>query len=180
MCLTLWKARRTVLASLITLFVVSIHLPAQTSKPAANGSILGDTVLIQVRYPNMSTPYVLMSQGVVTNDGVILNDFNNDVIGVYPNSVDLKDLSPTGATFEGAAFNGFSITDLTNPDAFTGVSMSVKTNIPGFGTANISEVGGVLFLNYQSLSTPQGSFSRVRFFNLADSSSEPEALEDNK
>jgi hypothetical protein len=145
--------------------------------PANPLSILGDTVEIQYRYPNMNTLYGITSTGVVSSEGVRMNLFENQEVVVLPNSVVMIDLKPSGTSFQGADFNGVSIRDVTNPYAFGAVVIGVDTNIAGFSLSSVSvNSDGLLFVNYEGLEIPAGSFARVGFFKPASSSSATKAV----
>ncbi len=134
-----------------------------------NGSILGDTVDIQFLYPTMNSIYGLGTTGVVTSEGVRLNLFDNQEVIVLPNSVVMLDINEAGSSFDSAQFNGISVTDLTNPSAFTGALVGVTTDISAFGLSDVSESSGALFLNFQGLLTPVGAYARTGFFTTGDS-----------
>ncbi len=138
----------------------------------AQADILGDTVLIQYRYPDMNTPFGLSATGTVTAGGVSLNLFDNQLVTVFGNHVDMVGLH--NSYFLTAGFNGVSIQDLTNPAAFTGFSVDPATTVLGFDFSRISISNGMLFINYEGLNTPMNSLARVDF--TANKVPEPASL----
>ena len=131
---------------------------------AVNGAlagILGDTVQIEYLYPNMTTPYGISTTGVVTDSGVRLNLFDNQEILVLPNAIEMVGIRSAGSSFESADFNGISVTDLTDPSAITFAFVGPASDVAGFNRSDISLIDGVLFINYEGLSTPFESLARV-------------------
>jgi hypothetical protein len=127
----------------------------------AFADILGDTVEIQFLFPDMNTQFGLSTMGVVTNSGVSLNLFDNQLVTVFADHVDMVALRDS--FFQSAEFNGVSVQDLTNPNAFTSASVDAATTVVGFDDSRVSIVGGLLYINYQGLDTPQDSLARVDF-----------------
>lgn len=146
------------------------------SSSAIGGSILGDTVTIEYLYPNSTTLYGLSSTGVVTASGVTLDLFGNQSVTVLPNSVEMQEVLSTGSFFQSAAFNGVSVQDLTNPSAFSGFSIDPATTIAAFNISDVSLTGGLLFINYQGLTTPFPSLAQVDFTTSTTATPEPSAL----
>jgi hypothetical protein len=136
-------------------------------------SILGDTVTIEYLYPDSSTQFGLSATGTVTASGVTLNLFGNQTVTVF--GTDVQMLGTISSGFASAAFNGVSIQDLTNPAAFTGYSLDPATTIGAFNISDVSITSGLLYINYQGLSTPQGSLAQVDFTS-ASSVPEPGTL----
>jgi hypothetical protein len=128
---------------------------------AAMADIAGDTVTIEFLVPTMSTLYGLSATGVVTASGVTLDLFSNDDVIVLPNSVQLVGIDNVGSSFTAAPFNGVSVQDLTNPSAFTAFSIDPATTVAGFNIGDVSVSGGLLFINYEGLSTPFNSLAQV-------------------
>jgi hypothetical protein len=131
------------------------------------GSILGDTVTIQYLYPDSTTLYGLSATGTVTATGVTLNLFANQTVTVFGNDVQMVGINSDGSFFSLAAFNGVSIQDISNPTAFTGFSIDPATTIGAFNLSDVSISGGLLYVNYQGLSTPVGSLAQVDFTSAA-------------
>jgi hypothetical protein len=130
---------------------------------AARADIIGDTVVIQYLYPDSSTQFGLSATGVVTSTGVTLNLFNEVTITVFGGDVQMVGITDPSTLFLTAAFNGVSIQDLTNPSAFTTFSIDPATTIPAFNLSDVSIQGGLLFINYEGLTTPLGSLAQVDF-----------------
>jgi hypothetical protein len=126
-------------------------------------SILGDTVTIQYLFPDSSTQFGLSATGTVTATGVTLNLFGNQSVTVFGNDVQMLGTAAGGSGFSPASFNGVSIQDLTNPTAFSGFSIDPATTISAFNISDVSISAGLLFVNYQGLSTPLGSLAQVDF-----------------
>jgi hypothetical protein len=124
-------------------------------------SILGDTVTIEYLYPDSSTQFGLSATGTVTATGVTLNLFGNQTVTVF--GTDVQMVGTINSDFGSAAFNGVSIQDLTNPSAFGGYSVDPATTIGAFNISDVSISAGLLYINYQSLNTPQGSLAQVDF-----------------
>jgi hypothetical protein len=146
--------------------MAALFLSAGSSTGMAT-SILGDTVTIQYLYPNSSTQYGLSATGTVTATGVTLNLFGNQSVTIFANDVQMVGINSNGSFFSSAAFNGVSIQDLTNPSAFAGYSVDPATTIPAFNISDVSISGGLLYINYQGLSTPLGSLAQVDFTTAA-------------
>ena len=133
----------------------------------AHADITGDTIEIQYFYPNNVTlyPSVFPSSnpvtGAVTAAGLTMDLFYNQDVTVYPTSVNMVGINTSGSFFVTAAFNGVSITDLTNPSAFTAFSVDPASNVIGFNSSDVSLIGGVLYINYEGLNTPYGSLAQV-------------------
>ena len=127
----------------------------------AFADILGDTVEIQFLFPDMHTQFGLSATGVVTNSGVSLNLFDNQLVTVFADHVDMVGLRDSN--FQTAAFNGVSVQDLTNPNAFGSASVDASTTVVGFDDSRVSIVGGLLYINYEGLTTPMDSLARVDF-----------------
>jgi hypothetical protein len=130
---------------------------------AARADIIGDTVVIQYLYPDSSTQFGLSATGVVTSTGVTLNLFNEVTITVFGGDVQMVGITDPSTLFLTAAFNGVSVQDLTNPSAFTTFSIDPASTIPGFNLSDVSIQGGLLFINYEGLTTPLGSLAQVDF-----------------
>jgi PEP-CTERM motif len=143
---------------------------------AARADIIGDTVVIQYLYPNSSTEFGLSATGVVTSTGVTLNLFSNQSITVFGGDVQMVGVRDPSSSFVGATFNGVSIQDLTNPSAFTTFSIDPATTIPGFNLSDVSIQGGLLFINYQGLTTPLGSLAQVDFTGSNSTVPEPSTI----
>lgn len=143
---------------------------------AARADIIGDTVVIQYLYPNSSTEFGLSATGVVTSTGVTLNLFSNQSITVFGGDVQMVGVRDPSSSFVGATFNGVSIQDLTNPSAFTTFSIDPATTIPGFGLSDVSIQGGLLFINYEGLTTPLGSLAQVDFTGSNSTVPEPSTI----
>jgi hypothetical protein len=160
----------------LALCVATGGLTAQTIPPSNTPtpgtvkaqSILGDTVEITYLYPNINTPYGINLKGVVSTSGLSLDLFNNVSVVVYPNSVAMVGLRDS--TFTGAAFNGVSVQDLTNPSAFSSFWLNPASDVPGFSISRTSLVGGVLFINYESLPVSTGQDAQVNFTSCSLSS----------
>jgi hypothetical protein len=140
--------------------LLAVLILSALGSTAARADILGDTVVIQYLYPYSSTQFGLSATGVVTSTGVTLNLFGNQNVTVFGTDVQMVGLQ---AFFWPAVFNGVSIEDLTNPSAFTAFSIDPATNISGFNLSDVSIQSGLLFVNYQGLSTPEGSLAQVDF-----------------
>ncbi|MGA2115119.1 MAG: PEP-CTERM sorting domain-containing protein [Bryobacteraceae bacterium] len=157
----------TVARSLYSIALGLILLLAAGCSSAVAGNILGDTVTIEYLYPTSSTLYGISTSGVVTASGITLDIFGNNNLTALPNAVELTEVNPApgGTSFLSAAFNGFSIQDVTNPSAFTssGFSVDPATTVPAFNISDVSVTGGLLYINYQGLSTPIGSLIEVDF-----------------
>ena len=135
---------------------------------AAQADILGDTVTIQYYSPDKSSPWgaPLHTTGVVTLLGVSLNLFDNQLVTVFADHVDLVALRDS--SFLGPVpFNGVSIEDLTNPGVFTSFSVDPASNVVGFDVSRVSIDGGLLWINYEELGTPHDSLARVDFETAA-------------
>ncbi len=130
---------------------------------AAMADILGDTVLIQFLFPDSSTQFGLSATGAVTAGGLTLNLFDNQHVIVFPNNIEMIGVRDPTSSFQPAAFNGVSVQDLTNPSAFTGFSIDPVSNVVGFSISDVSLAGGLLFVNYQGLTTPLNSVAQVDF-----------------
>jgi hypothetical protein len=143
---------------------------------AARADIIGDTVVIQYLYPDSSTEFGLSATGVVTSTGVTLNLFSNQSITVFGGDVQMVGVRDPSSSFVGATFNGVSIQDLTNPSAFTTFSIDPATTIPGFGLSDVSIQGGLLFINYEGLTTPLGSLAQVDFTGGNSTVPEPSTI----
>jgi PEP-CTERM motif len=141
---------------------------------AARADIIGDTVVIQYLFPDSSTQFGLSATGVVTSTGVTLNLFGNQTVTVFGGDVQMVGIS--NSFFQTAAFNGVSIQDLTNPSAFTTFSIDPASNIPGFGLSDVSIQGGLLFINYEGLTTPIGSLAQVDFSGGNSTVPEPSTI----
>jgi hypothetical protein len=126
-------------------------------------SILGDTVEIQYRFPNVTTLFGLSATGVVTAGGVTLNLFDNQHVIVLPDSVQMVGVRDPSTFFQPGSFNGVSVQDLTHPSVFTGFSIDPATTIAAFNLSDVSISGGLLFINYQNLTTPLHSLAQVDF-----------------
>jgi hypothetical protein len=140
--------------------LLAVLILSALGSTAARADILGDTVVIQYLYPDSSTQYPLSATGVVTSTGVTLNVFGNQNVTVFGTDVQMVGLQ---SFFWPVVFNGVSIDDLTNPSAFTAFSIDPATNIPGFNLSDVFIQGGLLFVNYQGLTTPAGSLAQVDF-----------------
>jgi len=127
----------------------------------ASASIIGDTVDIQYLYPNITTQFGLSASGVVTGAGISLNLFSLQLVTVYGDHVDITAI--TTSFFQSASFNGVSVQDLTNPLAFASASADAASTDVGFDNTRVSIVGGLLYINMQSISTTTGQFARTDF-----------------
>jgi hypothetical protein len=143
---------RYLLAAFLFLFAASSF---------ASASIIGDTVDIQYLYPNINTQFGLSASGVVTGAGVSLDLFGLQLVTVYADHVDITAI--TTSNFLSASFNGVSVQDLTNPLAFASASADPASTDPGFDNTRVSIVGGLLYINMQSISTTTGQFARTDF-----------------
>ena len=142
---------------------LSLAVLSFVATKSANAGILGDTVQIQYLYPDSATPYGWSSTGVVTAGGLTLDLFSLVDVTVFSDNVQMTGVSDPAATFLSATFNGVSVTDLTNPSAFSGFSVDAATTIAAFDISDVSLSGGALFINYQGLVTPYGSLAQVDF-----------------
>jgi hypothetical protein len=156
--LPFWRRAAIGLKLLLPVLVLST-----VASTAARASILGDTVAIQFLFPTSSTLFGLSATGVVTSSGVTLNLFNNQAVTVFGDDVAMVGTNPSGSSFSAATFNGVSVQDLTNPTAFTSFSIDPSTDIAGFTSSNVSIQSGILFINYEGLSTPLNSRAVVDF-----------------
>lgn len=169
--LPFWRRAAIGLKLLLPVLVLSA-----VGSTAARASILGDTVTIQFLFPDSSTQFGLSATGVVTASGVTLNLFNNQSVTVFGNDVAMVGTQPSGSSFAAATFNGVSIQDLTNPNAFTSFSIDPSTDIAGFTSANVSIQSGLLFINYEGLSTPFNSRAVVDFSGSTSPVPEPSTI----
>ena len=110
----------------------------------------------------------------MTSSGLTLNLFGNQSVTVFGDSVDMVGLR-NSSSFLSATFNGVSIQNITNPGTFTGFSVDAASNVVGFDVSRVFLSSGLLFINYQGLSTQQGSLARVNFTS-STSVPEPGAL----
>jgi hypothetical protein len=159
-CNMLPVCRRARLGLKLFLAVLVLSVLGST---AARADIIGDTVVIQYLYPDSSTQFGLSATGVVTSTGVTLNLFNEVTITVFGGDVQMVGITDPSTLFLTAAFNGVSVQDLTNPSAFTTFSIDPASTIPGFNLSDVSIQGGLLFINYEGLTTPLGSLAQVDF-----------------
>jgi PEP-CTERM motif len=159
-CNMLFVCRRARLGLKLFLAVLVLSVLGST---AARADIIGDTVVIQYLFPNSSTQFGLSATGVVTSTGITLNLFGHQTVTVFGGDVQMVGVRDPSSFFVTAAFNGVSIQDLTNPSAFTTFSIDPATTIPGFNLSDVSIQGGLLFINYEGLTTPLGSLAQVDF-----------------
>ena len=142
-------------------YLVAAVLFLLVASGLASAGILGDTVQIEYLYPDINTQYGLSTTGVVTGAGLSLNLFNLQLVTAYDNYVDIGAL--TNSFWETASFNGVSIQDLTNPSAFTSAWADSSSTDVGFDSSRVSIVGGLLYINMQSIDTSTGQFARTDF-----------------
>jgi hypothetical protein len=165
------NTKRTYRFTVIGLIMAALFLGA-ANRVASAASILGDTVTVEYLYPNSSTEYGLSASGTVTVSGVTLNLFGNQTVTVFGTDVQMVGL---GSYFQTATFNGVSIQDMTNPSAFTSFSVDADTTVSGFTSSDVSISGGLLYINYEGLTTPSQSLAQVDFTS-ATSVPEPGSL----
>ena len=130
-----------------------IGLSALAGHPAHAG-LLGDTVNIQYHYPDTAGSIFNFTYGVetVTGSGVVFtavaNEFN---VTVTDTSVQIAFLpGDTPSQWTNSAFNGFVLTDDSNP--LPSFSIDPTTDMAGFSTADLTESGNVLYVNFAGLS----------------------------
>lgn len=135
--------RLSILAAALTLCAF-----AQT----ATAGLLNDEVKAVYYFPSLESEYATIGQGVVDADGLQMTFFD---VGVPIFDMNITDRRITidyqyAATWSGAAFNGFTLTDLTK--SLPQVSIGAGSNMGGFGAGNVSVSGNTLFVNWQGLS----------------------------
>jgi|SRR5271157_313357 len=143
--------RTAIAATLFLMFACSI----------ASAGILGDTVKIDYLYPDSSTSYGLSTTGVVTGAGLGLDLFGLQQVTAYSDHVDI--VAITSSFWIATAFNGVSVTDLTNPGIFTSALADAASTDPGFDNSRVWVTGGVLFINMEGISTVTGGLARTDF-----------------
>jgi hypothetical protein len=125
-------------------FVVLAAAAAATLSGNANAVLLdGATINYQYYYPDSGSPYGFADNGnKVVGAGIEVSNIADST-----GTIDISDTNifvdfTTSTSWNGAAFNGWVITDVFNTiGAFTSVTINGATNMAGFSAANVSWQG---------------------------------------
>lgn len=133
--------------SLKSLAVAALTIFGATSSFA---SMLGDAVHAEYRFPDELTVNQNGGTAVVTSAGVDLPVSIFFTLHVTDTQI-IADNFSFVSYWTPASFNGFQITNLTK--SFDGTfSVNAATNMAGFSGGNVSVIGNLLSVNWQSLS----------------------------
>lgn len=135
--------------------VVLAAAAAATLSSNANAVLLdGATITYQYYYPNSGSPYAGADNGnKVVGAGIEVSNIADST-----GTIDISDTNifvdfTTSTSWNGAAFNGWVITDVFNTiGAFTSVTINGATNMVGFSAANVSWTADSITVNWQGLS----------------------------
>ena len=127
-----------------------------------NGSILGHIVRMAFLNSDGTSNIFSYAAFSVPANGFTFSHCGDGCGGpqatVFPNSIVVTTYGPYGQPF-----SGFSISDFTDPAAFSSFSIDPDSNVPGFSISNVSLRGGVLYLNFGGVALVQGSFAQIDF-----------------
>jgi len=133
----------------LSIFAAALVLSALAQ--SASAGLLNNEVKAVYHYPNASSQYATLGQGVVDADGL---EFGFDDGGplftmrIEDNRITIDYVSENG--WNSAAFNGFSLANLSG--ALPQFVIGAGTNLAGFGASNLSVVDDILYVNWQGLS----------------------------
>jgi hypothetical protein len=139
--------------------------------PARASSLLGDTIQVNYLFPNSGTIFTNFPTAVVTAGGAPFDIFGHDTFTVLPTEVTMTNDDQLDHLFVAAAFNGFSVNDVTAPGRITGVTIDPLTNLAGFTQSDIVLQGTTLLVNFQSLTSLPTTYVQL---DLTTTSTVPE------
>ena len=134
-------------------FVAATGLVGSVSTAQAAPLLLGQTVEYQYLFNTINTNYGNAANGnYVVGAGVEVNN-----IADGRGTLDISDTNlfvdyANASSWNGAAFNGFRITDINGTiPGFTGVTINAATNLVGFDASRISFDADHIWVNWQGL-----------------------------
>lgn len=123
----------------------------------AHASLLGDTVEVQYLYPDQGSVYFDSGTQVVGPSGALYTNLAGG--GYFTLNVGPSNINAFAFQFSSywtpTSFNGFSVTDLSNP--LPNFTVDGATNMAGLTNANLSVSGNTLFVNWQGLPFDSGT-----------------------
>ncbi len=139
---------------LLVLICVVAALPA-------HADLLGDTVQVDYLFPSSDTIMINFPTNVVTASGAPFDTFENITFTVLPTMITMTNDDQFSHHFVEAAFNGFSVDDVTAPGKITGATIDPLTNLAGFTQSDIVFQGTTLFVNFQGLTSLPATYVQI-------------------
>lgn len=144
-------------SSFIRIFALALALGC----PTAHATLVGDTITVTHRFPNLGTVDSTLAANLVVQAG------NGDAVNYFtfysvnPEASSIKVVFLTSAGWTPAAFNGLVVSGIND----TITSLSVSTNLVGWDNSRISFDAHSVSANWQNLDFSSNSFFDV-FFEL--------------
>lgn len=139
---------------------------------AARAGLAGDSVDVQYFYPDLTVPYELDGTQIVSVTGAQYVGVSGGIFNLTVSDTAITaDAFQFASNWNAVTFNGFAVTDLTN--SLPAITVDPLTNMAGFTSANLSFVGGTLYVNWQGLVFDTDT---VVVLDVASSVPEPVAL----
>lgn len=158
--------------SLIAVAAVAAVLGAV---PAQAASLLGATVKVTARYPNMSSIYAnggvaVVSDILVEYPATTFANYNSSwQVDVFSNKILVSDLLGGGLGFASATFNGFVLEVLSGPQIVSAAIDSASTIVP----VNATVSNGTLFVNFSGVFQQRFGTAIVNFATETTAVPEP-------
>ncbi len=143
--------------------------------PVYAGSLLGDTVHVNYLYPTDTSIYINFPNAVVTSSGASFNIFNHDLFTVLPTEITMVSLDGVNP-FTPAAFNGFSVDDVTTPGKILSATIDPATNLAGFVQSDIFFMGTTLFVNFEGLTSLPTTYVQIDLTTSGGTVPEPGSM----
>lgn len=166
------SAVKAKLAIVSVLSIAALSLPSGASA----ATLLGSTVEVTARYPNVSTLYsnpgpVTVSDSLVEYPASSFPSYNRswqvDIFGDY---LTITDLTSSGLPFGGGvSFNGFVLDVLSGPAIVTASIDNSSTIVP----VSVFISDGDLFMNFSGVSAQSGGTARINFATASGAVPEP-------
>jgi PEP-CTERM motif len=144
--------------------------------PAHAGTLLGDTVHVNYLYPTDTAIYINFPDAVVTSGGAPFDIFGHDTFTVLPTMITMTNDDNQSHLFTSAAFNGFSVDDITTPGKILSATIDPATNLAGFVQSDIYFKGTTLYVNFEGLTSLPTTYVQLDLVTSGGAVPEPASM----
>lgn len=137
--------------------------------------LMGDSVDTKYLFPTQGTVFTDLGTQVV-NPVATFNSFGQTQYDVSDSTIRITNTAGTPIFFLSGAFNGVSVTDVTQDPHITGVLIDPVTNLAGFDASRVSFTDSAVFVNLQSLTTEPNTVVQLDLEFASTAVPEPSSL----
>jgi hypothetical protein len=139
---------RPFIKSLVLLLPLFFCAPAFADLSDAN-------VTVNYLYPDMGTIFQVLGTGTVTDSGFKVDFENEEQFAVYPNTLQLFNLTGGYISVDPADFNGFQLAVNAGGSPITGITIEFS-NISGFDLSRVTFNSDDVWINLEGLTLNPG------------------------